>query len=300
MCLISASAAVTGSAAAQPVQRLGSPLAGKRFDRRVDLLFTTGGYTNGTVVRAYGGRVHQLSRVRFPVWNPIASSNRKWIVFGAYTPGDQPTRIGVMHADGKGPRIIPHTANCYPGGWAPNGSWIAAGCGISSGSDVNLVELDVKTGAVVRHLGKIPPGESPSVSRTSGTIALADMDDGVYTVNPTSGARMLVAHESSPALSVPAWSPDGHTLAFFDATGTGGELKTVNTDGSNLQVIRRIRNWPADFVLTYSANGRYIAYGGSSDRGHDLYLINSSGKGLTRLTRIGTVGEPSWMPKPHH
>lgn len=283
-----------GSASAHSLNQLRtSPLAGKRFDRRVDLLFATGGYADGAIVRAYRGRVHQLGRLHYPVWNPIASNDGKWIEFGAYTPGSRPTSIGVMYANGRHARIIPHTQNCYPGGWGPDARWIAAGCGtFVPGSDVSLVELDPKSGAVLRHLGTIPPGESASVSRTTGAIAFGDLDGSIYTVDTATGARRKVATGGSPA-----WSPDGRTIAFYRPSGGGGEIEAVNADGSGLRKIKRIRHWPADFSLTYSANGRWIVYGGSSDRTHDLYLIKANGKSSTRLTRIGTVGDPSWMPK---
>jgi Tol biopolymer transport system component len=297
LCLGLVIAALAGGAASARSlhQERTSPLAGKRFDRRVDLLFATGGYADGTIVRAYKGRVHQLGHLRYPAWNPIASDDGRWIEFGAHTPGS--SNIGVMHADGRHARIIPHTLNCYPGGWGPNASWIAAGCGtFVPGGDVNLVELDPKTGSVVRHVGTIPPGESPSVSRTTGAIAYCDLDGSVYTVDPATGTRLKIATEKEGS-SAPAWSPDGRKLSFFSQSGAGGEIETVNADGSGQKAIRRIRTWQADFALTYSANGRWIVYGGSSDRTHDLYLIGADGKTRTRLTRIGSVGDPSSVPR---
>jgi Tol biopolymer transport system component len=93
-----------------------------------------------------------------------------------------------------------------------------------------------------------------------------------------------------------SWSPDGKRLAFTTATG---ELRLVNSDGTNLQ---RIGDPAMRFgIPTWSPDGTWIAVRVELDSGkYRGYVIHPDGTGQIAITAPYAVGEAhmgfGWSP----
>lgn len=95
---------------------------------------------------------------------------------------------------------------------------------------------------------------------------------------------------------LPVWSPDGNRLAFTTLTG---ELRLVNSDGSNLQ---RIGDPAMRFgIPTWSPDGAWLAVRVELEPGkYRGYVIHPDGTGQTAITAPYAVGEShmgfGWSP----
>jgi hypothetical protein len=90
--------------------------------------------------------------------------------------------------------------------------------------------------------------------------------------------------------SVPAWSPDGRTIAFSRTTG----LHVVGVDGSGL---RRISDRYAS-RLEWSPDGELIAFSTRDGDTDHVFVVRPDATSETSLTRAlpGSHGRPVWAP----
>jgi len=117
----------------------------------------------------------------------------------------------------------------------------------------------------------------------------------VQVVDIASGAHRVV---SGPASLYPGqhtelcWSPDGRSVAFAGALGTGlAQLYVAAADGSEVRAI------VSDVIASspsWSPDGTRVAFRGVDPRdlgSSGLYVVNADGSGLHRLVQR-TAGEP--------
>jgi Tol biopolymer transport system component len=87
----------------------------------------------------------------------------------------------------------------------------------------------------------------------------------------------------------PAWSRDGHAIAFARYLDGGFRLFSIAPDASN----RRQLTQGAAHNPSWSPDSRKIAF----DDGLDIYVINQDGSGLRRLTSANANdSDPAWAP----
>jgi DNA-directed RNA polymerase specialized sigma24 family protein/Tol biopolymer transport system component len=195
------------------------------------------------------------------VWAP--DGGRLAFVFAhrSFHPGNAPTDLYVVRADGSGLRkiaacpmhrgILPCDLTSAAGPtWSPDGSQIA----VSGDGRIWTAALD---GGGFRPLTECPPcsDSHPDWSPDGRSIAFA-RDDGVYEVSVADGSTWRLA--SLQGVKAPAWSPDGTQVAIL-AEGGVYVLDGVRGDG----VVRRVAEitgpqWVS--VPTWSPDGRTLAW----------------------------------------
>lgn len=150
----------------------------------------------------------------------------------------------------------------------------------------------------------------PALERKSGLIAYLGIDGNIYTVDQ-SGSRPTqvtkdadVAGEFIKFYDVPAWAPDGQSLAFAQYSGKsdGSEppsvgLFTARKDGANLTQAYASQD---DVIFYYwSPDSRQISFlAGLSNSNMALKLIAPAG-GEAQTLDIGAPFYWSWAPDSH-
>jgi len=275
------------TATAEPVRPVHQLVVPNPAVHNGDLAYVAGPLdTARLVIRHSDGSVSSIDRTRletepctpYPVVNMIEGTPRcggfgslVWAPDGgrlafvfahrSLHPGNAPTDLYVVRADGSGLRkiaacpmhrgILPCDLTSASGPtWSPDGSRIA----VSGDGRIWIAALD---GGGFRPLTECPPcaDSHPDWSPDGRSIAFA-RDDGVYEVSVADGSTWRLA--SLQGVKAPAWSPDGTQVAIL-AEGGVYVLDGVGGDG----VVRRVAGiagpqWVS--VPTWSPDGRTLAW----------------------------------------
>jgi TolB protein len=196
--------------------------------------------------------------------------------------------------------------------WSPDGRWLAYISNRSKPGNEGAYEIYVMrpNGSGFRRVTRDrwvddQVGWSPDGRRFVFVSSRASGRFGISVINVNgSGYRRLTRDTDD---SLPAWSPDGRTIAFERLTRITDEFVTgtiwlMNPDGSNP---RRLTEPPQvlgylgarDGMPDWSPDGRLIAFTRSYRGRRDIYVIHPDGTGLRRLTKqAGLHSFPSWSP----
>jgi Tol biopolymer transport system component len=115
----------------------------------------------------------------------------------------------------------------------------------------------------------------------------------VAVVCALAGASPVAAMRSSSIrYLMPAWSPDGKSIAFV---GRGlGDLFVMNADGSGIRRLTNSSSGSTDYGArfpTWSPDSQKIAFGYGYD---GICVINADGSGFHRISDTGVL--PAWSP----
>ena len=175
----------------------------------------------------------------------------------------------------------------------------------------------------------LTPGGAPSWS-PDGTKIAFELERQIYTIN--ADGTGLVQLTRSGRNFFPAWSPDGETVAYHSNAGgggiwlmgfegtnmrkistgaypdwspdgmrivaiqwpvPGGEVNTMDVDGSN--PIRVTHNDADDRAPAYSPDGQWIAFGSQSHSSPRIWIIRPDGTEARQLTSHAG-SHPTWSP----
>src|SRR5712691_11306151 len=97
----------------------------------------------------------------------------------------------------------------------------------------------------------------------NGRIALADFDDRrstqIFTMNPDGSDRMQVTFGPDEHW-MPAWSPDGKTLAYVSRRPTGMSIHVGDANGANSRQLTTSATGAVSMAPSWSPDGKRIAF----------------------------------------
>jgi TolB protein len=127
-----------------------------------------------------------------------------------------------------------------------------------------------------------------SQSERQGVIAY-EGSDGLYVVEANGGAARKIPG-TKPRDGDPAWSPDGHSIAFDRGGNRPRDIYVADADGSNE---RRLTYAPWDDAYPqWSPNGQSIAFMSERILIRDIYAIDVARDQARRVSRHGLY--PDW------
>ncbi len=207
---------------------------------------------------------HNPARDTAPTWSP---DHRRIAFVREIRFNQDADRIFVMRAGGGGERPLTTTLqSLHSPAWSPDGRNIAF-------SDADSIWI-MRSDGSGRHVLKQPQDFDPprllygglAWSPDSASIAFSaycdcDSNTPIYVMKADgSGARPVTA-PGNYDLS-PAWSPDGHTIAFTRVRGEGQIWVVPAAGGSERRIALKGEN------PSWSPDGRRLVFNGLNDRGH--------------------------------
>jgi Tol biopolymer transport system component/DNA-binding winged helix-turn-helix (wHTH) protein len=141
---------------------------------------------------------------------------------------------------------------------------------------------------------------SPDASRIAFHVIEKDGAISVWT-STFDGARKRVAIDPE-AVSYPAWSPDGGTLAVEVKRGDSTQVGIVPAGGGPVELLtgERGQNWPH----SWAPDNDRIAFAGERGGVWNIYTISRRTRAITQVTSFtsaaGYVRYPAWAPSGSH
>ena len=141
-------------------------------------------------------------------------------------------------------------------------------------------------------------GSSLAWSPTGAEIAFIDSTLNLSVVS-TKGSRPHKLTLTSDHDAQPAWSTDGHQIAFIRAGGSDdrGDLLIVNADGTNQVIVTRAAASARTRPL-WSPNGSTLAFGGRDASGIlQIFLVRPGSLEARQFTHDPLSKSPvAWSP----
>jgi dipeptidyl aminopeptidase/acylaminoacyl peptidase len=132
-----------------------------------------------------------------------------------------------------------------------------------------------------------PYGEGATtlaISRQGRLVyARAVRNASIWRLNLNSGIAPAPFISSTMDDHAPAYSPDGHRIAFASTRSGTEEIWLANSDGSNLIQLTQM-NGPKTANPQFSPDGRQLVFDSQKEGLSDLYLINLASGDVKRLT----------------
>lgn len=156
--------------------------------------------------------------------------------------------------------------------------------------------------------GKARGLEATDELKANGRIAFVRVDDSthpanaeIYVMDPKGGDELRLTEDSAVDVE-PAWSPDGHSLAFSSDRHSEADalhIYRMTSEGGRIQ--RLTTGFAEADSPAWSPDGTRIAFRACCEAGDEIYTLNSDGSGLVQVSDEGDDGAsgaywPAWSP----
>ena len=230
--------------------------------------------------------------------SPVIPGWLAFSVLGSYPPG-----IAIINSHGSNWKWIASELPGYEVGdynspsWSPDGHWVAFTLdpGLAGGTqEIFIANVD---GSEWR---RVTYDDLPNYSLTWSPNGqeIAYTTPKLYKVNLSTGYVRELAGDLL-TIGNPAWSPDGHLIAFLGMPELGSHyLYTVESDGNDIKQLSDFQ--VGNSRLSWSPNGQEIAYR-SADECGDICIYRLSDGSNNCLTHTsGGEQDPTWSPDGNH
>ncbi len=190
------------------------------------------------------GRVTRFVEDGLPTWSPDGYS----FAFASRREGDRVPRIFVGNQSGDGDYMIGFQGE-YPATF-PDGRLVVRGC--SPAGDCGMYVMGASGGGE-RKISSEFSDTAPAVSPDGSKIAVMSSARGatnweIWVMNADgSNPQRLTNNGSNEGL--PAWSPDGKSIAYVSDQGGSWAVWVMNADGSNQRKLFNMNGSPDGKVL---------------------------------------------------
>ncbi len=253
-------------------------------------------HPDGTGQRGVPGN----GRALWPQWNVAWSADGSRLSFrGYYGPGDGQYDLYAVDANGCHLTRLTHGLNGESSSWSPSGLQIA----FSVPLGLDVINAD---GIGLRQLVANRTNDSYAVDGPAWSVrnriafvqyVPARHATEIYAVNPDGSGRVPLTHGGN-GFGEPAWSADGHSIAFTAGPVTASVVEVKNADGSGARRVSP-RSW-VSYSPTWTPGGQLVFLRQThpstdyTNVATSAYIVSRDGTGLRLLYPNLNASQIAW------
>lgn len=135
---------------------------------------------------------------------------------------------------------------------------------------------------------------APAVS-PDGRRILYTLRDDIWVANADGSGETNLTNTTAFERT-PAWSPDGHTIAFASNRGGTYDIYLMNPDGTGVMNLTQDAAGD-DLSPAWSPDGQNLAFTSHRDGDAEIYTMDRSGGAATNITNDPAQDyDPAWAP----
>ena len=219
------------------------------------------------------------------------------IVYASQRFAGQVNWLYVMGPNGEQQRPLGGVRDIDAPAWSPDSRWLAFAKGgvVDCFPGRRALYLMRADGTHLRRLTHDRKCYAHPTWSPDGKRIAYDSAGTIWVMNRNGTARHRLTRPGVPGADLPAWSPNGHTIAF--RVGDPGVIWLMNADGRNQRPLTKFRGLNGgDGDPSWSPSGKWVAF----DRAHslsgvwhfDIYEIRRDGTGFPPADRPPRLLEP--------
>jgi dipeptidyl aminopeptidase/acylaminoacyl peptidase len=148
------------------------------------------------------------------------------------------------------------------------------------------------------------PGDAPALSPDGKMVAYLSLNaqvPRVWTAHVDgTGAQRLAAADAGWDGAIeqhPAWSPVGDRIAYVSTRNGNASIFVARVGGApGSAALLASAPSGASVEPAWSPDGARVVFTSNRDGPTDLYVVTVAGRVVSRLTHLGNVGQPAWLP----
>ena len=173
---------------------------------------------------------------------------------------------------------------------------IARCCAVTLAAALALAACRAEPAPTLAPTAEPTPVTTQAEAGGEGRIAVVGEDGQVYIVDPQGGARVDLNTAGTIPDAAIAWSHDGSRLAFSLASGSRGELVTIDANGENRTAVYRDLAPAAPFYLYWSPDNEHVGFLATDGGRMGLHVAHAGQDDSARLVARGQPNYFSWSP----
>ena len=143
-----------------------------------------------------------------------------------------------------------------------------------------------------------PDGKQIAFSRTIPAVVAPGTGVAELYVADADGKNLQQLTHNGRNNYLPAWSPDGRTLAYLSGSGDATEIYAIDLESG--QETRLTNNSALEYGIAWSPDGKQIAFGTRRDGDWQIYTMKADGSDPRALPTPAAGHSPAWSPDGKH
>ncbi len=244
-----------------------------------------------------GSNQKQVTNYKTITRDPVVSADGKLLAFTTYAAGTPQVRIHSTLTGNRVTFVNPKSSMVLTPEFTPNGKQLLFSTRLEELDGFAQLYIADVDGGDLRRLSNVRAIEvSPRVNPKTGNDVLFIRSNQLWHMN-INGGDLERLTDGTGEVSNPAWSPDGHHIAFSWTRGYDpGNFNIFEMDIADRKYVQLTHGTGNNENPWWAPDGLHLAFSTArgTGKGQQIYTMLVDGSNVQQLTTQGNNSQPVW------